>query len=664
MFFDNEFMRLYEELSTINEVPEEALTEAKYIEAKPINLADCRMITSDVKDIRGELEASACLEYNGELTRVQVRTVIIRDTENGKEFLGKASSSRVRLPGGGYDANKDNDILDTAEREAYEEFNLVLTNLKDTGIHVWSHRKDSWVTKHIANEEDRWTGYYTWYVVAEVSGLGDNDRPEEINRWQWLPIDMLDKVNTKLPAFANTLNEAIHPDKEGRADLGEISYLCDSLSTLRKILSRMEIQKTYVSEVRWEPGKRPIKKSSDGQINKRRVSQMSLSTSTNLTGHAKRRPNKWGFGVILDGAVLSKYYDIEPYNHADHKLAGLRLNKVVRLTDEAAKQYDGSRVILMFGEYGNRLISCANNADIALYEKLIDFLHESDYIQTARNLQYYADRDGKNRWRKAPFGWEGDGKNDVRFIHLLPSDIEEMYVWPQPFSKHGVPVKQIDEYFQGEFTTLMGEYSSFNEEEERIWVENALMNFIQIPKPALSGIILPDFFKNDFESDVSTNNNIAWLKQFVRDNNLRVKWHEFADAEYYKKEFESNDTLEKELTWSNIDRVTNDPEVILRRARLNKAKFLRGIISDTERKQSSPISVVATAAVKLAIAQYMQGLTPENYDAKYAEALKAAKAYFTEILVKDKLTTKPEKQMEELFDYYVPDPPVDTEDNI
>ena len=628
----------------------ESLTEAKYQEAGPINLADCRMITSDVKDIRGELEASACLEYNGELTRVQVRTVIIRDTESGKEFLGRDYGRRIGLPGGGYDATKDNgDILETAEREAYEEFNFTLSNLKDTGIRVWSHRVDPWVTKHVAKAEDRWTGYYTWYVVAEVSGLGDNDKPEEINKWQWLPINLLSKVNTKLPAFVDNLNEAIHPDKEGRPDLGEISYLCDSLSTLRKILSRMEIQKTYVPEVRYEVGEK------DG--NTQRIRQMSLSTSTNLTGHAKRRPNKWGFGVILDGAELSKYYDIEPYNHADHKLADLRLNKIVRLTDEAAEQYNGSRVILMFGEYGNRLISCNHDADLELYAKLINFLKQTDYLHTARNLDYYADSQGRNRWRKAPFGWEGNGKNDARFVNLLPDDIQELYVWPQPFSKFGVPVEQIDEYFQGRFTALMGEYSSFNEEEERIWVENNLMNFIQIPKPALAGIVLPDFFKEDFESDISTNNNIAWLKQFVKNNNLRVEWHQYLDAEYYKKEFESNDTLEKELAWSNVDRISNDPEVILKRAFINKLKFLRGMITDAERLQNSPREVVATAAVKLAIKQYMQDLTPENYDAKYAEALAAAKASFKETLIKDKLTTKPEKQIEELFDYYVPDPP-------
>lgn len=640
------FLNTYLKLENLNNT---MLSEA-WQKAGPINLADCRMITSDVKDIRGELEASACLEYNGELTRVQVRTIIVRETDQGKEFLGKASSRRVRLPGGGYDANKDQDILDTAEREAYEEFNLILTNLKDTGIHIWSHRKDSWVTQHVAKEEDRWTGYYTWYVIADASGTGDNNKPEEINKWQWLPIELLDRVNPELASFAFSLNEAIHPDKEGRTDLGEVSYLCDSLSTLRKILSRMEIQKTYVPEVRYEIGEK------DG--NTHRIKQMSLSTSTNLTGHAERRPNKWGFGVILDGKVLSKYYDIKHYNHADHKLAQLRLTKVVRLTDEAAKQYNGSRIILMFGEYGNRLISCDNNVDLELYTQLISFLDQHGYLQTAKTLRYYIDRSGKDAWWRAPFGWDGNGKNDTRFINLLPSDIKELYVWPQPFSRYGVPVKQIDEYFEGQFTALMGEYSSFNEEEERIWVENNLMNFIQIPKPALTGIVLPSFFKKDFESAIPTNNTIAWLKQFVDSNNLRIKWHDFVDASYYQKELESNDTPEKELRWSSIDRVTSDFEVILNRAKMNRYRLEKGLITAQEKEQASPSAQVATAAVKLAIKNYMQDLSQSTYTTKYNAALDAAKKYYSETVKNGKLTDKPNKQLEDLFNYYCPDPPV------
>lgn len=633
-----------------NKLEEECITEAGDPEASPINLADCRMITSDVTDIRGELEASACLDYKGELTRVQVRTVIIRETPEGKEFLGRNYGRRVGLPGGGYDMTKDSgDILATAEREALEEFNLLLYNLRDTGIHVWSHRDDPWVTKHVANPDDRWTGYYTYYVTAEVGGSGDNDNPEEINKWQWLPIEKLSKVNAKLASYVGSLNEAIHPDKEGRPELGEISYLCDSLATLRKILSRMEIQKTYVPEVRYEVG--------ENNGNTQKQKQMSLSTSTNLTGHAERRADKWGFGVILDGAVLSKYYDIEHYNHADHKLQDLHISKIVRLKHGVLPN---SRLIVGLGEYGNRIISNENNADMRMYELLMSFLqHNTDYLYNAKTLgNNYVSKKDPTKWSSHPFGYE---KNtdwcDTRFTKLAVDQVEEIFAWQSPFSKNAIPIKKIKEFdaaLHDELVSIFKEHSSFDEEEERIWVENNLMNFIQIPKPALSGIILPDYFKEDFEAAVSTNNHLTWLKQFVRDYGIRVDWHSFSNPEYYKKEFESNDTLDKETTWTNVDRIVSDPATILNRAKLQKAKFQRGLISKGDRDVQS---VIATAAVKLAISQYMQELTPENYAGKYDEALQAAKAYYAETLDKGRLTAKPERQIEELFNYYCPDLP-------
>lgn len=639
---ETDFMKLYAELSEL----QESLQESSSV----LNLADCRMIPSDVTDIRGEIESSACLEYNNELTRVQVRTVILQDTPSGKVFLGRAYGRRVSLPGGGYDMTKDHgDILETAKREAYEEFNFVLTDVEDTGITTWRHREDPWVKKHVKNVEDQWTGYYSYFVVSKVAGVSDNNNPEEINKWSWLPLEKLQYVNKELYSYVTSLDEAIHPDKKARTDLGDISYLCNSLETLRKILTNMEIQKTYVPEVRYEVGER------DGS-NTQRVKQMSLSTSRNLTGHAGRNPTRWGFGVILDGPELSRYYGIEPYNHANHKLATLKLNKVVRLTNEAAQKYDGSRVILMFGEYGNRLISCANNADLDLYYRLIKFLDESGYLQNARPLSYYADASGLNAWRKAPFGHEGS-KNDSRFVKLLPSDIETLYVWPQPFSKYGVPVPEIDEYFQGEFAAILGEYTSFNEEEERIWVENNLVNFVQIPKSALAGIILPSYFKEDYDKAEPTNQHIAWLKTFVNDNGLRVDWHEFTDDHYYKKEFEANDSPDKEARWSAINKVASDPKTILNRAVLNKHRLIKGLITEKEKEAASPSAVVATAAVKLAIAEHMQDLTNDNYAIKYQAALDAAERYYAETTVKGRLTAKPKYQIEDLLAYYCPDPP-------
>lgn len=690
MFFDSEFMRLYEELCVINSTPEVSLTEAKYIEAGPINLADCRMITSDVKDIRGEYEASACLEYNGELTRVQVRTIIMRETDHGKEFLGKDSGRRVRLPGGGFDMNKDDDILDTADREAYEEFNLTLTNLKDTGVRIWSHRKDSWVTKHVEKEEDRWTGYYTIYVTAEVSGFGDNVHPEEKGRWNWLPIEKLGAVNPKLPACVDSLNEAIRPDKKGRTDLGEVSYLCDKLSVLRKILSRMEIQKTYVSEVRWEKGKRPEQFSPDGKPNTKRIKQMSLSTSRDLIGHANRRPDKWGFGVILDAKDLSKYYDMEAYNHADHKLSELNLNKIVKLTPQAAAEFGGSRVIIMLGVYGNRLVSHKDEADLRLYNYLMNFLNNHpEYLSNVRYLDHYLTVK-TGAWKRGitPFGRPGSNTkwSDVRFTHLQPEDIEDLYAWNP---KQGIPFAELDKYYEGEISELLGQYTSFDEKEERIWMPNPLMNFIQIPKTSLTGIILPFYFKEDFEAAQPINNDIAWLKNFVKEHNLRVEWHtkpndvpqELATTgvtsnaynnskQYYQQEFEKNDTPEKELAWLEADRAENDPAKILQSAHKLKNIYAQATNSKQQEKilaKMRPASVLATAAVKLAIDKYMNNLTPSTYQFKYDIAFETAQDYLADVLVSSNqmlskngtLTPSGTNRLKELFDYYCPECPED-----
>lgn len=61
-----EALRLLKEPFIINENFKNGYVE----KGKPLDLSKARMIKSDVMDIRGELEESACLEYNGVLTRV------------------------------------------------------------------------------------------------------------------------------------------------------------------------------------------------------------------------------------------------------------------------------------------------------------------------------------------------------------------------------------------------------------------------------------------------------------------------------------------------------------------------------------------------------------------------------------------------------------------
>jgi hypothetical protein len=92
--------------------------------AKP-DLFKCKLIKTDVVDIRGEYETNSCLLYSPDnekspiLTRVQVRTLILKEIEGEYFVLGRKRHGRMYLPGGGYDLTKDNgDPCKTAEREA------------------------------------------------------------------------------------------------------------------------------------------------------------------------------------------------------------------------------------------------------------------------------------------------------------------------------------------------------------------------------------------------------------------------------------------------------------------------------------------------------------------------------------------------------------------
>lgn len=136
-------MNLLEALDKLDSLYEAMHKKFPAETGRDIDLSACRMVPTNVVDIRGEYETNACVDYyptgseEPVLTRVQVRTVIVRDTGNGKEFLCKKNRFGFQLPGGGYDANKDSgSILNTASREAYEEFNIKLTNLKDSGVRV------------------------------------------------------------------------------------------------------------------------------------------------------------------------------------------------------------------------------------------------------------------------------------------------------------------------------------------------------------------------------------------------------------------------------------------------------------------------------------------------------------------------------------------------
>lgn len=127
---------IFEELDKLYE----DYAEGTLVLAKPIDLKSCRMITSDVVDIRGELEKSACLYYDNVLTRVAGKVLIFRNTPDGKEVLLRLWRSAIYLPGGGLDIEKDGyDISNTIKREIAEEINLEITNLRPSDYNYWRY---------------------------------------------------------------------------------------------------------------------------------------------------------------------------------------------------------------------------------------------------------------------------------------------------------------------------------------------------------------------------------------------------------------------------------------------------------------------------------------------------------------------------------------------
>lgn len=305
-----EFIDLYETLSELNETSKSSPFPQGYLEAaEPIKLSNCRMITSDVQDIRGELEESACLEYKGVLTRVAASVLPFRDGPEGKEVFLKLWRSAVYLLGGGVDLNKDGtDPMHTVTREAFEEANVTLANIKDSGCSYWEYSEKPWVEKHVANPEDRWNGYYTWLFTADYTGAGDNELPEEGNNFRWYKVsDILARPDTrKLKFIKQAIIQGGYSDNlkeditltEGK-QLGYVSYA---------------VRKSASSSV--HPISSLVKILSSGHIKASTEDDGSkyVSLSRDLLGHLISGSD-WKCGVVLDGDKLADKYKVKPVNY-------------------------------------------------------------------------------------------------------------------------------------------------------------------------------------------------------------------------------------------------------------------------------------------------------------------------------------------------------------
>lgn len=314
MFLNKEFLSVYEKLSTINESPEKTDFRQGTVEAgKGVNLADCRMIASDVVDIRGHLEESACLLYNGVLTRVAASVLPFRDGPEGKEVFLKLWRSAVYLLGGGVDLNKDGtDPTRTVAREAIEESNMKLTNIKDSGASYWEYSKKPWVVQHVANPEDRWEGYYTWLFTADYNGAGSNDLPEEEGNFRWYKVsDILARPDTKKLSFIKQAIVNLGYDKLPETVLEE-----DTLTEAKQVgLVSYAIRKSAMSKQHPLMSLENILKSKVIFASKEdtKGSGDYVSLSRDLLSHLKGGTD-WSCGLVLDGDRLSDKYKISAIN--------------------------------------------------------------------------------------------------------------------------------------------------------------------------------------------------------------------------------------------------------------------------------------------------------------------------------------------------------------
>lgn len=307
-----EFMTLYEELSEIQEARTSRPFPQGYVEAaESINLGDCRMIVSDVMDMRGELEESACLDYKGVLTRVAASVLPFRDGPEGKEVFLKLWRSAVYLLGGGVDISKDGtEPTKTVARESFEECNMTLSNIKDSGCSYWEYSEKPWVEKHVANPEDRWNGYYTWLFTADYTGEGDNEFPEEGDNFRWYKVsDILARPDTKKLKFIKQAiiqggyaeTSALEEDvalTEGK-QLGYVSYAVrkSAVAQGHPISSLLKIMESgYIKASTEEDGSKYV------------------SLSRDLLGHLGVG-SAWKCGLVLDGDKLANRYKVKPVNY-------------------------------------------------------------------------------------------------------------------------------------------------------------------------------------------------------------------------------------------------------------------------------------------------------------------------------------------------------------
>ena len=218
--------------------------------------------------------------------------------------------------------------------------------------------------------------------------------------------------------------------------VGPISYLTSSKERLTANLVKQQIRTSRNTE----------------KNDALRQKMFYVSFSRDLTAAAKRNPDRWAYGLLIDGDVLSNRYKIEPYS-----FAGASVNRGTGMRVKGIRSYTDGTCQLILVNWPT--IEIPRVSYDAIKQQMLNMPDE--YKETKK------------------FTIMGPGKfarnGMLRAEHLF-------YNVPGG----GFPVSH--KYIPTEALNAMLDHTALNESEERIWFTEP--SFVDL-RGAIDGIILP-----------------------------------------------------------------------------------------------------------------------------------------------------------------------------
>ena len=243
--------------------------------------------------------------------------------------------------------------------------------------------------------------------------------------------------------------------------VGELSYFTKEPIALVSILDNEEIRRSLKEENNPATGKK----------------QHYVSFSRNMTAATKRNPDRWRYGILIDGTKLSNRYKIEPVSYV-----GITTRKsAVNVKYIAA--YENGTYFLNLVRFPTIQINRAT------YMKLRDEIESlPDDVKQLKKLIY-----------------QSEGKRKVN-----GTKIKEKYYFNVPTGGLRITDKQYPE-----LVSALQKDTGLNEYEERIWLDNS-SNFISI-RGCILAVILPNNFGDDeFEKE---------LKEYLQDSEIKIIYY-------------------------------------------------------------------------------------------------------------------------------------------